>query len=156
MHAFAVSGCGIIPKRVSIDDPQIQPLLQAAASFDRTAYGFTPIPRAADVRFESRPTKHYDAMLHIAAKTARTIAFRKTSDRYRWIGEQEIFEGPKEYKTVDGTFREHLCFTYETESISGYPANRLNISYVGEDARLTDRADLRLADVKTILKEWGY
>ena len=156
VYALALSGCGIIPKRVSMDDPQIQPLLQAAASFNRTAYGFSPIPKVADVRFESRSTKHYDAVLHIAAKTARTIAFRKTSHGYIWIGEQEIFEGPQKYKTVDGTFHEQLCFTYDIESVSGYPLNTLNISYLGEDDRLANKKDLGLADVKAILKEWGY
>lgn len=41
----------------------------------------------------------------------RTIAFRKTSNGYRWISDQETFQGPKEYKTVDGTVREQLTFT---------------------------------------------
>jgi hypothetical protein len=139
-----------------MDDPRVRPLLNAAASFDRTSYGFSPIPKAADVRLELRPTSQYDAMLHIYAKTSRTIAFRKTTNGYRWIGDQEIFQGPKEYKTVDGTFHEHLCFTYEVESVSGSPLNRLDIVYFGEDPRLANRSSLVLADVKPILREWGY
>ena len=139
-----------------MEDPRIQPLLNAAASFDRTSYGFTPIPRAAEVRWESRSTTHYDAMLHIDSKTSRTIAFRKAGAGWKWIGDQEIFQGPKMYKTVDGTFPEQICLTYETESISGHPTTRLNVAYLGEDRRLAGRANLALADIKPILKEWGY
>jgi hypothetical protein len=139
-----------------MDNPQVQPLLKAAASFDRTSYGFTPIPKTADIRLELGPTSRYDAMLHIYSKTSRTIAFRKTTNGYRWIGDQEIFQGPREYKTVDGTFHEQLCFTYEVESVSGYPMNRLNITYSGEDSRLASRNSLALADVRAILREWGY
>ena len=149
-------GCGIIPQRVAMDDQRIQPLLNAAASFDRTRYGFTPIPRQAKVMWESKPRAGYDAMLHIYSKTSRTIAFRKTGDGYRWIGEQEMFEGRKKYKSVDGTFNEHIVLTYETEHVSGVPLNRLDVTYWGEDPRLAAHYDLTLADVRPILKEWGY
>ena len=138
------AACDLLPRKVTIDDSRIQPLLKAAQSFDRTAYGFTPIPLAADVRWESRPTATYDAMLHITARTSRTIAFRKTESGWRWIGDQEIFDGPKMYKTVDGTFPEHLCLTYETEGISGAKKNELNIDCAGEDKRLADRKRLHL------------
>ena len=154
--ALALTGCSFVPKKVSIDDPQVQLLLKAAASFDRTSYGFTPIPKTADFRLESTPADRYDAMLHIYSKTSRTIAFRKTSNGYRWIGEQEIFEGPKEYKSVNGTFHEQLTFTYDIESVSGYPTNRLNLTYSGEDSRLRNRNSLALVDVKQVLREWGY
>jgi len=139
-----------------MDAPRIQPLLKAAASFDRVSYGFTSLPRDADVRWESRPTDRYDAMLHIYSKTSRTIAFRKIKNGYQWIGEQEIFEGPKKYTTVDGTFNERICLTYEIENVSGYPSNRLNITYSGEDRRLADRDDLTLLVVRPIFHEWGY
>ena len=149
-------GCGFFPEKVGMDDPRIQPLLKAAASFDRTSYGFTPIPKTAEVRLESRPTNRYDAMIHISSKTSRTIAFRIKGGSYRWIGDQEIFEGPKEYKTVDGTFHEHICLTYEIESVSGYPTNRLNIAYFGEDPRMADRRALTLEEIRPVLTEWGY
>ena len=42
-------------------------------------------------------------MLHLGGKTIRTIAFRKNAAGFLWIGEQEVFEGPKMYKSVDGT-----------------------------------------------------
>lgn len=151
-----LAGCDLVPRRVAIDDPRIQPLLKAAQSFDRTAYGFTPIPQVAEVRWESRPTATYDAMLHITAKTLRTIAFRKSASGWRWIGDQEILNGPRMFKTVDGTFPEHICLTYEIEGISGAEKNRLNVTYAGEDRRLAGKRNLTLSDVKPILREWGY
>lgn len=148
--------CDWVPRKVSMSDARIQPLLTAASSFPRTNYGFTPLPQEADVRWEAKPRATYDAMLHIFSKTSRTIAFRRTAHGYRWIGEQEIFFGPKEYTTVDGTFHEQICLTYEIESVSGFPLNRLNVTYSGEDTRLAGRQSLTLADVRPILKQWGY
>jgi hypothetical protein len=139
-----------------MDDPRIQPLLQAAATFDRIAFGFTPLPQTADVRWESRPTERYDAMLHITARTSRTIAFKKAATGFKWIGEQEIFQGPNKFETPDGTFNEDITLTYELEAISGYPTNRLNITYLGEDPRLAYRNDITLDEIKPILREWKY
>ena len=137
-----------------MDDPEIRPLLEAAGKFDRVSLGFSALPETADVRFESQPREHYDVMLHIYADTSRTIAFRRSDSGYRWTGEQETFTGPKKYTTVDGTFNESICFTYDTEQISGYPLNQLCISYSGEDPRLTQKDTLTLSDVQPILKEW--
>ena len=97
-------------------------------------------------------------MLHITAKTVRTIAFQKENGNYVWIGDQEDFEGPKKYKTVDGIFNEAITLTYETQSISGsgYPVNQLNVTYRGEDPRLEAPKHLTLVAVKPMLKEWGY
>lgn len=95
----ALASCGLIPRKVAMDNPRVQQLVKAAQSFDRTAYGFSPIPKQADVRLELRPTGRYDAMLHITTRTVRTIAFRKENGNYVWIGEQETFDGPKTYKT---------------------------------------------------------
>lgn len=151
-----LAGCNPVPEKVSMDDSRIQPLIKAAKSFDRTAFGFTPLPNSADVRWESRPTKRYDAMLHIHSKTSRTIAFRRTTEGYKWTGEQESFHGPKKYTTPDGTFNESITLTFEVENISGYSTNRLNITYFGEDERLANRKSLSLDYIKPILKEWGY
>ncbi len=153
---FVLAACDRFPRKVSMDDPSIRPLLQAATTFDRTSYGFTPIPKSAIVYFESRPSAHYDAMLNISSKTSRTVAFRKTSSGYRWTGEQEIFDGPKRFETPDGTFYEHICLTYEIEPMSGVPPNEISITYQGEDPRLEWPKKLTLALVKPILKEWGY
>lgn len=57
---------------------------------------------------------------------------------------------------MDGTFHEQFTFTYEIESVSGFPVNHLNITYSGEDSRLANRHSLALADVKPFLREWGY
>ena len=157
--ALLLAGCGSVPHRVLINDESLKPLLQAAASFDRARYGFTPIPKdptTSVVSVESKPHDGYDAMLHITTKTYRTIAFRRTSAGYEWIGEQEVFQGPKRYKTIDGTFNEAISLTYEIVHISGYPLNQLNVTYYGEDPRLANVNHLTLRTVQPILHEWGY
>jgi hypothetical protein len=132
--------------------------LRAASTFNRAAYGFTPIPITGDVMLELSPWAKYDAMLHIGGKTSRTIAFRKRANGDAWIGEQEIFRGPKRYESPDGTFNEEVCLTYEIEevSISGGPLNRLYVTYAGEGQRLAGRGVLSLDDVRPILAEWAY
>ncbi len=154
--AFLTVGCGIFPENVSVSDQRVQSLLKVAADFDRASYGFSPLPTSGRVSLESKPRSGYDAMLHLGGKTSRTIAFRKNTIGYSWIGEQEMFEGPKMYKSVDGTFHEEVTLTFEKEHVSGVPLNKLNVSYMGEDSRLAGRVDLSLRDVKPILKEWGY
>lgn len=130
-------------------------MVAAIAKVDRASLGFTLIPTNAIVRLESRPHDGYDAMLHIDGDTSRTIAFRKTPNGYKWIGEQEGYTGPKTYTTVDGTFHEMIFVTYETENVSGVPLNKIFVQYFGENARLTKRNNLALADVKPILAEWS-
>lgn len=149
-------GCGFFPEKVSVDDKRVQELLKAANAFDRVSHGFTPIPITADIRLESQTRRSYDVMLHISSSTSRTIAFRKTADDYRWIGEQESFRGPKQYTTVDGTSYEQIVLTYHIEKISSDPLNKLIVNYFGEDARLVGVRELTLEIVKPILKEWGY
>ncbi len=154
--SLALAGCGFVPEKVKVSDSRIRPMWEAARSFNRLAYGFSPLPNAGNIRLESRPRAGYDAMLHIYTKTSRTIAFRKTTQGYRWIGEQESFEGPKQYTSVDGKFHEQIVLTFDLEPVSGSPTNELDVDYWGEDSRLAGRRDLRLDDVKPILKEWGY
>src|SRR5471030_1534578 len=108
LAAVALSGCGLGPKPFSLSDPKIAPMLKAMAAVDRAAMGFTPIPTNANIRLEMGPRSGYDAMLHIYAATHRTIAFRKTSEGYQWIAEQEIHYGPKMFTTVDGDTQEHI------------------------------------------------
>lgn len=157
--ALLLVGCRAVPHRVLITDDSLQPLLQAAARFDRARYGFTPLPKDPTttlVYLESKPNDGYDAMLHITTKSYRTIAFRQTPAGYEWIGEQEVFQGPKKYKTPDGTFNEAISLTYELVRMSGYPLNQLNITYYGKDPRLTTKQPLVLSKVKPILREWGF
>ena len=152
-----VSGCGVGPdlgpKRVSISDTNVVPMMKAIAEVDRASFGFTPIPTNADVRLEIGPRSGYDTMLHIYAGTHRTIAFRKTQDGYRWIAEQEIHYGPKRFTDVDGTFQEHLVVEYQTEPVNGIPTNQIYVSYVGQDSRLVGR-HLTLTDIQPFLEEW--
>lgn len=154
--ALVFAGCDRLPEKTTMSDPRVKELVRAAAAFDRTAYGFTPIPEGADVQLETHRGGGYDRMLHIYSKTSRTIAFRETPAGYKWISEQEIFEGPRRYTTVDGTFNESIALTYEVEALAHYKLDTLNIDYFGDDPRLEHRPDLSVRDVNAVLKEWGY
>lgn len=131
----------------------------AIARVDRASLGFTPIAPAASIRLEGKQLwgNDYDAMLHIDGGTARTIAFRRVGppDEWKWIGEQETHFGPRTYTDVDGTFRENITITFDTEYVSGYPLNKVKVTYSGEDPRLAGRFDLTLNDASPILKAWG-
>jgi len=114
----AVTSCGVVPEKVSIHDPRVKPMLEAVAKVDRQASGFSPVSRDAVIHLERGPRHGYDVMLHIDGKTSRTIAFRSVGSGYEWIGEQEIFEGPRKYKTVDGEFLESITLTYDKVAAS--------------------------------------
>lgn len=120
--------------------------------------GFTPLQTNDDVRLESahffEKTK-YDVMLHIQGRTSRTIMFRRDRSGYRWTGEQEIHEGPRQYTTVDGTFYEQIVITFETERNAALKANELEVDYLGENPKLEDRHHaLTLVDVLPIVQVW--
>ncbi len=150
-----LAGCGLAPQKVPYSDPQVQQLLRATDAAATNRFGFTPVSPNSDIRLE-RSSGAYDRMLHVYGRTSRTIAFRKQGDGFVWIGEQEIYKGPKQYTTVDGTFFEEICLTYELQRVAHYRLNHLNISYSGEDARLANKDDLTLQTILPILKEWGY
>ena len=142
---------------MSAGDPRVAELLAVVEAAQHTALGFTPIN--TNSHFQLEIAGHhgaYDRMLHIYGKTARTLAFRQTPGGWRWIHEQEIFEGPREHTTVDGTFKESICLTFETERIAALHTNWLNISYSGNDAQLAWPRELLLADVLPVLAAWGY
>lgn len=151
------AGCGknsdLSPVSVSLDDPRVVPLLKATEKIDRSALGFTPISKTANIRLEGAG-RGYDTMLHIYDKTERTISFRKTSDGYKWIAEQEIYVGPKQYTDHEGTWNEKLVIEFYVESINGIPTNQTYISYLGEDKRLVGHQNMTLDYVAPILKEW--
>jgi hypothetical protein len=131
-------------------------MLEAIAVVDRTRLCFTAITADPDVRLEWASGRSYDAMLHIYAKTSRTIAFRRTVNGYEWIGEQEIFQGPREYESVDGKFHESITITYDRVPISGSPVNTVSVSYRGEEPELRSPRQLSLETVRPWLKRWGY
>jgi hypothetical protein len=110
------------------------------------------------VTWERRPRRDYDAMLHIYGRTSRTIAFRKSAEGFRWIGEQEIYTGPHTYDSVDGKYREQISITSKTEAVAAQeqPSKQLSIRYHGEDSRLRKLKNLRWEDIKPILNEWGF
>src|SRR5690606_20963710 len=106
LTVFFSIGCGLTPKEVDYDDNELRPLWTAVSEVNRETLGFTSIDKHADIRLEGESflsEKPYDKMLHIYGTTSKTIAFKKINDdKYIWIGEQEIFRGPRKYKTVDG------------------------------------------------------
>jgi hypothetical protein len=150
-----LGGCGFVPENVPVHDPRIAPLWTAARAFDRTKYGFSPLPHTGSVGWEHRSRSNYDAMLHIGGKTERTISFQKLPNGYRWIGDQEDFKGPNVYRTPDGDQREEIVLNYDVVPISGFPLNTLAILYLGDDPRYEGKT-LALQDVRPILKQWGY
>ena len=121
---------------------------------DRTTLGFTPVTTNAQINLELRSGGAYDAMLHVYGATSRTIAFRKTATGYRWISEQEIYQGPKWYQSVDGTFRECVDIEYQIEPVNGIPTNQLFIQYTGSDTNLEGRK-FTLTEVRPILEKWS-
>ncbi len=154
--AVGASGaCGLLPERVSGDDPRLVPMFEALKRVDRAALGFTPIAPKAQLRVEWRPGRGYDAMLHVDGPTSRTIAFRRVGEGYQWIGEQEIFSGPNTYKTVDGVFHESITITYETQHISGVPLNTVDIRYSGDNPELAHPEELSLDRVRPMLERWA-
>jgi len=74
------AGLGWPPDRVSLSDPQIQPLVKAMDQVDRASLGFTPVTTNAQISLELHSGGPYDAMLHVYGATSRTIAFRKNID----------------------------------------------------------------------------
>jgi hypothetical protein len=111
-----LAGCGLTPQPLPYAEPQVQQLLRATEAASTNRFGFTPVSTNADIRLE-KSSGAYDRMLHIYGRTSRTIAFRKQGDGFIWIGEQEIYKGPKQYTTVDGTFFEEICLTYELQRV---------------------------------------
>jgi hypothetical protein len=154
--AVVFASCGLIPERVSADDPRLKPMFEAMTRVDRTRLGFTAVPADAQIRAEWRPRAGYDVMLHIDGKTSRTVAFKRTAQSYEWIGEQEILKGPATYDTPDGRFNESITITFERAPISGFTMNRVNVLYAGEDPALRRVNELTLQDVQPWLKKWGY
>lgn len=149
------ASCGLLPEKVSMDDPRLKPMFAAIDAADWTK-NFTLLPEAADVRIEHPLTfehANYDVMLHISAASSRTISFRLEGGRYRCTGEQEIHQGPNTYTTVDGTSREFISVTYDTERISGYPLNQLNVTYRGDDPKLKGH-DLSLVKATPFIRQW--
>jgi hypothetical protein len=141
------------PEKVLASDPRVAELLAVLAASNHTELGFSPI--LPDYEFKLEIGKRggaFDRQLHVRGRTLRTVAFKKAGSGWRWTREQEIFEGPRKHTTMDGTFSESLCLSYEV----GHPSRRLNVSYSGDDAQLAWPRELSLADALPVLAAWGH
>ena len=103
-------------RQMPIDDPSLKPFADMFV-VDRAQYGFSPLPSDARVYIERDPKCYtdcgYDVMLHIyKGKSAHLVSFQKKSGIYKWVGEQEVCWGPREFRTVNGRFNENLVITY--------------------------------------------
>lgn len=160
------AGCGVLPERVSYDDPRLKPMFDAMDRVDRRAMGFTRIRREATIRVEWQAPrfdrvlrlgpKNYDVMLHVYDKTSKTVAFRRNGKGYEWLGEQETFQGPRKYESVDGTFNEAITINYDRVPIAGFPTNTVAVVYSGEEPELAWPQQLTLDKVRPWLEKWGY
>jgi hypothetical protein len=129
-------------------------------SVDRAQYGFTPLPKTGSVSIEGRSLRGgYDAMLHFAGNPYRTISFRWDGKAYQWLGEQEVFEGPRTYETPDGRYHERVEITYSTERAFG-TMKGLHIQYDGPESMRAASPEtnwsLTVAEVNPLLKKWHF
>jgi hypothetical protein len=148
-------------RTMNLGDPALKPFA-SMYSVDRSQYGFTPIPNNGPVSIEGKSFQgDYDAMLHFGGNPSRTIAFRWDGKAYQWIGEQEIFKGPRMWDTPDGRFHEQVGITFYKEAAHGV-FQGLTINYMGPDGKLMmpgpERPNwsLTLAEVNPLLEKWGF
>jgi hypothetical protein len=150
-----LNGC---MRTVEMGDQALKPY-KSMYSFPREEYGFTPLPREGHVSIEGKSKSGgYDAMLHFNEPPSRTIAFRRAGAGFEWFGEQEIFEGPRMYKTPDGTFHEQISITLYKAAVMG-ERQGLTIQYNGPDEDLMrprPSFSLGLEEVRPLMKSWGY
>ena len=142
MAVVALAGC---TTSSNLAEPQIAPMLAAAQKSERALLGFTPLPSALPIRLErsSATSRGYDTMLHLAwPNRSETIGFVKVADGYKWVCDQEIHEGPREYDTADGRFHERITLSYsvpdETADVrrqNGMPPG-FSATYDGPDETL--------------------
>ena len=148
---------GAQPVPLAIDDARLAPLLRAAEQFDRKRHGFTPLPTGGPMSLDGTASDgRYDAMLHCTDRPYRTIAFRREGVGYRWVGEQQSFDGPRVDKTVDGLLRESITLTYDIEPVSGAPVHRLHVSYWGLNDPFGGVDEPGVEDARRVLRAWGY
>jgi hypothetical protein len=138
-----------------MDDPSLKPFANMLV-VDRAQYGLSPLPRDARVTVEDEPKCYsncgYDAMLHIRDKASHTVVFRKENGVYKWAGEQEECWGPREYRTLNGRFKESLTISY-FEHVEGQ-LDGLHISYRKPEDIFGLQA-ISVSTATTILKSWG-
>jgi len=120
---------------VNLGDPALEPFA-SMYSVERSQYGFTPIPKTGPVSLSRTIFRDdYDAMLHFRGNPSRTITFRWDGKAYQWLGEQEIFEGPRMWDTSDGRRHEWITITFYKEAVN-HNFQGLGILYFGPDEEL--------------------
>jgi len=155
--AFLVFWLGGCTRYVPMDDPSLKPFADMYA-VDRAQYGLSPLPRNARVYIETADNGDrwmplgYDVMLHIDNKAVHHVAFRKQGGVYKWVGEQEQCWGPREFKSVNGVFKEDLAISFFHHAANHLEG--LDISYTGPDRSLSFR-QIPVSEAKRILKQWG-
>ena len=145
------------PYWIRMDDPKLKPMLEAAARSNRETYGFSPLPVTGDVHVEEAEVKEdgYDVMLHLSrGHVSRTVDFVREGTGYRWIGEQEVHEGPRVVEGIDGNYREIISMTFSDRSRSGV-SQGLYINYHGPDSSLRMRNRLTHEDLRRTLEAWA-
>lgn len=140
-----------------MESEALRPFREAAGRSDRDGYGFGPFPTEGDVRLEEGKAEStgYEILLHVGGKRLlREVAFiRDNSGAYRWIGEQEVHEGPREYDTEDGRHREFVAITYAEKAMRGWPQGS-QVEYRGPDAALMTQ-NLSVEDARALIERWA-
>lgn len=152
--AITFSSCWLKP--INYNDRELVPYLAAIAKAKqlRDSLGFSAVSEKAKITLEKNGDG-YDAMLHVYQSiSSRTIAFKRVGSGYIWIGEQEIFTGPRKFDTPDGELNETITLNYEVEPISGYPLNKLSLIYDGPDSSYTPPNVLSISESHKIIKRW--
>jgi hypothetical protein len=142
---------------VSAGDAALKPYA-AMYAVDRGKYGFTPLPTTGTVMIEGRSSSGaYDAMLHYGGNPSRSVAFHWDGRAYQWLGEQEVFDGPRTYDTPDGMQHEEVVISFYVAPV--YGVHGLSIGYEGPDRKLMfakSHSSLTLEEVSPLLQEWGF
>lgn len=150
--SLVLLGCS---HQVPIDDPSLKPFANMYL-VDRAQYGFSPLPKNAKVHIEKHPKCYrdcgYDALVHIYGKPSRYVSFKKENGNYKWVGEQEVCSGPREFRTVNGRFNEYLVITYAQDEAG--QLDGLHISYRSPEDPMGLK-QLSVAEAKRTLKALG-
>ena len=152
----AFSSCWLKP--IDYHDKKLAPYLKAISKVQhlRDSLGFSTISEKAKISLEGK-SNTYDAMVHIYQSISSwTIAFKKNNNEYVWIGEPEIFNGPKQFETTDGTTNETITLNYDAEPISGFPLDTLSVIYYGPDSSHASQKSISLSEARRLIKKWEF
>jgi len=70
-----LAGCGLVPQKVSVTDPEVQSLFSQARIFPRENYGFSPLPtdNKTDIRIERHSRGAYDVIKILLGDTPDAV-----------------------------------------------------------------------------------